>query len=337
MISCRTMRQLRAGPAMVALLIVLAAGPALAQDSAAAATLFDRGVADMNDGKYAAACPELAESHRLDPRPGTLFTLATCEERAGKIASAVARYDDYLSLFASLTPDQRARQKGRETVAEAQRASLGLQVPKLTLVLPKDAPPGTRVTRDGVVLGAPSLGLALPLDPGDHVVEVDVPGAPTARQTVTIARGERKTVEVALPARVAPALVPPGSSAVPPPETSGARGATSRRTVALIAGGVGVTGLVVGAVFGARVLGKRSDIHAHCAGPACDQTGLAAANDAKSAGTVSDIGFAVGLAGLGAAAVLWLTAPSDPSAAAFQPSVVVHPRGVALGVSRSLP
>ena len=331
--------RLRAGPAIVAVLSVLSDGPARAQDSAAAATLFDRGVADMKDGKYGTACPELAESQRLDPRPGTLFTLATCEERAGKLATAVARYDDYLSLFASLPQEQRARQKGREIVAEAKRASLGPQVPKLTLVLPKDAPPGTKLTRDGVVLGAPSLGLALPLDPGEHVVEVDVPGAPTARQTLTIARGEQKLLEVTLPVRASTvsALPPPVASTSPPPETRDDRPSSARRTVALIAGGVGVTGLVVGAVFGARVFGKRSDIHAHCNGSACDETGLAAANDAKSAGTVSNIGVAVGLAGLGAAAVLWLTAPSDSASGALRPTFVVSPREVAFGLSRSLP
>jgi hypothetical protein len=198
---------------------------------------------------------------------------------------------------------------------------------------------GTKLTRDDVVLGAPSLGLALPLDPGAHVVEVDVPGAPTARQTVTIALGEQQVVEVTLPAKTsaAPALLPAVASTSPPPETPEDRAPGPRRTFALIAGGVGVAGLVVGAVFGARVLGKRSDIHAHCNGSACDETGLAAANDAKSAGTVSNIGVAVGLAGLGAAAVLWLTAPSDPASTALRPTFVVSPRGVAFGVSRSLP
>ena len=39
------------------------------------------------------SCPELRASYRDDPRAQTLFDLARCEEKAGRIATAAATYD----------------------------------------------------------------------------------------------------------------------------------------------------------------------------------------------------------------------------------------------------
>src|SRR5262245_5559003 len=101
------------------------ASPALADDTAAAEALFNRGMADMDTGHYNTACPAIAESQHLDPRPGTLFTLAVCETRWGRIATAVTRYGDYLSLYDRLTPEQQVRQAERAKEAKKQRETLG--------------------------------------------------------------------------------------------------------------------------------------------------------------------------------------------------------------------
>ncbi len=55
----------------------------VAQEPKSSPALFDRGVADMNAGNYAAGCKAIAESQRIDPRPGTLFSLATCHRSLG--------------------------------------------------------------------------------------------------------------------------------------------------------------------------------------------------------------------------------------------------------------
>src|SRR4051794_16280293 len=77
-------------------LVVLRPTAAAAQDIAAAEALFESGLADMQAGRYETGCKALAESQRIDPRGGTLFTLATCEARWGRIATAVTRFGDYL-------------------------------------------------------------------------------------------------------------------------------------------------------------------------------------------------------------------------------------------------
>src|ERR1700724_1365517 len=71
-------RRFLAAKALVGSVLALgvSAGVARADGPDPAAALFDRGLADMQAHRYATACPELAESYRLDPHAGGLFTLA---------------------------------------------------------------------------------------------------------------------------------------------------------------------------------------------------------------------------------------------------------------------
>jgi hypothetical protein len=83
--------------------------------------------------------------------------------------------------------------------------------------------------------------------------------------------------------------------------------------LAVVAGGVGVAGLAVGGVFGFVAKGHNDDAAAHCAGSQCDATGISLLDQARSAATVSTVGFVAGGALLAGGVVLWLTAPRAPS------------------------
>ncbi len=78
----------------VAGLLLLAATTSFAEPSAddrtVARSLFDQGRALVKDGNYAAACPKLEESQKIDSGVGTLFNLADCYEHLGRFASAWA-------------------------------------------------------------------------------------------------------------------------------------------------------------------------------------------------------------------------------------------------------
>jgi hypothetical protein len=297
--------------------------PALAQDVAPAEVLFTRGMAHMDAGRYEAGCKLIAESQRLDPRPGTLFTLAVCEMQWGRIATAAAHYADYLSLYDHLTPEQKARQKTRPKEAKAQRDALLPLVPELTVVLPPGAPTGTVVKRNGAVVADAALGIGLPVDPGEHVVTTQAPGGPVGEQRITLGKGEKKqlTLEVKLtpeastqPAKTEPVKAQPVKVEPQPPKAP--EGSDGRRIAMYVVGGVGVAGLVLGGVMGGLTLGKKGTIADHCGSKvgskdatACDPTGLDAASSGKTLALVSTIGFGVGLAGIGTAAVLLLTEP----------------------------
>lgn len=297
---------------------------AAAQDVAAADALFNRGVAAMKANEYKKGCPLLAESFRLDPQPGTLFTLSQCEVRWGRVATAVTRLDDYIHLYDRLTPDQKKRQADRLTLVKEQRSKLAAEVPELTLSLAPGAPAGTVVKRDDAVVASAALGLGLPIDPGEHVVSTQAPGGPVWEQRITIASGEKKPLVLEVktapivgsrPTPAVPGVIPVPAEQPTPPVEAGA-GPSGRRVAAYVVGGVGVAGLVLGGVMGGLALGKKSTITAHCGSGikssdelACDGDGLAAFESVKPLGVVSTIGFAAGLAGVGTAIVMILTEP----------------------------
>ncbi|AUX45844.1 hypothetical protein SOCE26_073400 [Sorangium cellulosum] len=319
-------------PALCGVLSIAVAAPASAQAVALAESHFNRGLADMLAGRYETGCPALAESQRLDPRPGRLFTLAECEAKWGRIATAVARYNEYLSVYSRMTDAEKLKQYDRDKLAAEQRDALAPLVPQLTLTLPKGAPPGTLVQRDGIVLAQPSLGVPLPVDPGEHVVTTQAPSGPVSELRFTINRSESKTIELEVKPAPSPGalardrtgqLPPPPFVQQPPPwqqpppivQPAADEGPSGRRVAAYVAGGLGASGLVLGAVTGWMALDESSVADAHCEEPVqgvakCDTEGKLAGDRAKKLGLVSTIGFGAGVALAGTAAVLLLTEPS---------------------------
>jgi hypothetical protein len=297
--------------------VALAGGAWLAPTAARAQgspaqTQFDFGLAEMQAGRYASGCPALAESYRIDPHPGVLFTLAECENKWGKIASALTHYEAYLDLFSHMAGDEKGRQRGRDRIAVAQRDLLRSDVPQLAIALPASAPAGTTVTRDGAPLGAPSIGAALPVDPGEHLVVARTPDGVAHEAHVTLARGEHRAFVVDLSAPPRPPASPVASSH--PPESPRPAPAPPRSKAWEVPAGIGIVGLLVGGVAGATVLHDKSTIESQCHPDyTCSQSGLNAASNARTFGVVSDVGIAVGAVGIVVANVLLaLPAPKGP-------------------------
>jgi hypothetical protein len=259
----------------------------------------------MEAGRYETGCAALAESYRLDPKPGALFTQATCEARWGKLATAVAHYEEFLQRVAALPPAERARHEGREEAARAQVAELSPRVPRLTLVLPPSAPRGTAVTLDGRPLDASRLGAEMPVDPGEHAITTRAPGRPAHAQKVVVEAGRAARVVLA---------VPPAPTTAPQPP--------SRRPLAYATGGLGVAGLLVGVIAGSLAIGRKGVVDDHCTGRACDAEGKAAGDAGKTLASVSTLGFAVGAAGIGVGVLLFVSEPKPANAAASGKLVV---------------
>ncbi|WP_438022854.1 hypothetical protein [Sorangium sp. So ce233] len=303
-----------------------AAGAAWAADPDPAQAAFDEGVAHMEAGRFEEGCPAIEKSQQLDPRPGTLFTLAECEALRGRLATALARFDEYLALYPTLTPKQQRNQGDREKAARAQREALARDVPGLRLELPPDAPPSTLVELDGRPLAPTAIGSLLPVDPGKHLVRAQAPGARAFERAVHLDRGEKRTVVLE--------MTPPPPPPPPPPESAGGAGGTGasgastppattpdtvgggRRVAVYVTGGLGLVGLAVGGVTGALAMERKGVVDRNCAGAACNHEGKTAADAMKALGLASTIAFGVGIAGAGAAAVLLLTEPKTAKAGA---------------------
>ncbi|HLV19259.1 MAG TPA: hypothetical protein VKZ49_00195 [Polyangiaceae bacterium] len=290
--------------------------PTLAQrvDRAGAEALFRAGREAAEKADYETACRRFEESHRLDPAVGTLFNLADCEEHLGEIASAWQRFRE---VAQRLDPaDERA------SIARQRAEALEPRLPRLTIRLAESAPARTVVLRDDVELGRGSFGVALPLDPGPHVVVVKAAGFADQRFEVALAEGANTEIIVApgdpLPAAPSPAPTEP-TTALPPPRLAPEPGPTlaiesgsSTRLFGYVVGGVGVAGVLTSFITGGLALSKKSTMEDNCnAQHQCNAEGLEAADAGSTLANVSTAAFAVGAVALTVGTILVLT--SDES------------------------
>jgi hypothetical protein len=278
---------------------------AQAKDPAAAEALFREGRLLSDAGDIAGACAKFRESDRLDPAVGTTFNIADCEERLGRLARAWTLFDEVAQRLPATDK--------RRTVAAQRAAALEPRLPKLSIRLAGASPSSARVVRDGVELGAASLGTPLPVDPGEHVVVVSAPGRVERAFKVIVSEREIRTLEVAAGA---PSDEPSPSGEGPTqPARVVSRG--NSPTLGYVLGGIGVAGFVTGAVAGVLVLQKKSTVEEHCdTNKRCDDEGLDAAKSGRTLGLVTTIGLVTGVVGVGAGTYLIVSAGSRQDAAA---------------------
>jgi serine/threonine-protein kinase len=278
---------------------VVAAQPDTAE-MATATTLFEAGQALVQEGNAEAACPKFEESYRLVPANGTLINLADCYERVGRTASAWLKFREVASKSA------RDGQEARAKVARERVAALEARLSRLRIVLGDNAKlEGLEVERDDLKMGRATLGIAVPVDPGEHRVMVRAKGY-ESRTVVVMIQEEGVTVDAVVPPLTATkgaATDEPGSAVRWQPP------------VGIAALALGSAGALAGVALGIAAKVKADD--ADCdADDFCSPEGLAQRDDAVGLG---NIGTAVGIAGAIVAAfglTVWLTAPDAPEPAA---------------------
>ena len=258
-------------------------------DIKAADELFAKGVA-LRDTNLEQSCAYFRQSLEMNPQAiGTLMNVALCDEKLGKIASAVERFSE-------------ARDRAKEgnlpeyaTEAEAHINALTPEVPKVTLRFAGERPAGTRVLIGERVIASELYdgGKQVNVDPGELVIVVSAPGRLAYETKLMIAKREEKAIEV-------------------PELAKGVTVKSSRRTIGVITTAAGGTFFVTGAVLGlvARSI-YRKNYDEGCDSRGCDAEQQSQTERARTIGNVGTVVGLVGLAGAGVGVYLWLTAPKD--------------------------
>jgi hypothetical protein len=314
----RRAHPLRVCGLLVALAWSSAAPPATAlpDDKAAAEVLFQEGVRLMQANDLGAACRKLDASQKLDPAVGTLLRLGHCYEQLGRTASAWATFKEAASLAAL------EGQVERREMAEARAAALQPRLSTLALLIAEhDAPPGVKVLRNGVSVPRASWGVALPVDPGEQVVEVSAPGYRSFRSVLrTDQPGTARTLPIPPLERLPrpSASKPRGSQPATLLRTSSANDVQAdhsgpQRSWAFVVGGVGAAGIVAGSVLGIVAYSRNRDSLDECLpedGSACTQEGKELRDGASNYAFGSTVAFVAGGVLLAGGIVLYATAPS---------------------------
>ena len=176
--------------AILASLMVLSPALAFAQPAAPdaqARSAFDRGIADVDAGRFANAVVAFEESYRLRPVAVVLFNLAGAYSRLGRHQQAIASYERYLAEGGARLPTDRL-QSVRDRIAELRRGLpvVVLHIRPAPFTLTVDGRPQT-VTGDEIAL-----------DPGNHLLVVSAPAHAAQQREVQLAPGGRITWDAAL-------------------------------------------------------------------------------------------------------------------------------------------
>ena len=292
---------------LVIVLAALAARPAFAQSAdhdAIALSLFNDGRELAARGEYARACEKYEAANELTHWLGVELNLADCYDHMGRTASAWTMFRKAAD-HADRDHDDRAGYA--RTRADALKATLS----HVVLVGAPDSVPAMAIGHhvkpvvriDRIELPGEGLGIALPIDPGSHEIEISAPGYVTRINRFVV--GEHADVEVAIP-DLAPLPAMPAPTAPAPP---------SHRKLALWIGGAGVALAGGSLVLGIDAkLGYDAAVHAHCDSQLrCDRAGLAAIDRARLRGDIATIAGGVGLAAIATGVALYVTSRYEPS------------------------
>jgi hypothetical protein len=345
-----------AAPLMIGVLFTpssgAAAGDPYEENPHEAEIYFRDGVSLMKQGEHALACEKFAESYRLDPSGGTILNLALCNERLGKLASALMDAEEALQIAIN---DKHAK---RQASARKLIKELGAKVARITVVVPGDvaALKSLSISVDDTVLKPNQWGVGLPVEPGEHVIVASAPGYASMRTIAQVsnhgvnvsvaikpleAEREPAATTTAGPAqqdRSAPSVSPPQSkapaearalkastlSSLPPAPITEPSGWGARRVTGAILGSAGLGVIAIGAGFGVRSLVKKSESDRHCDDNLCYAPGIEPREEAIWTGVTATALMVTGGAALIGGVVLFATgSPSREGSASVVKDALV--------------
>ncbi len=176
----------------VALLCWLVTWSAMAQTPAEislAREQFTIGVEAARVANWADALTAFERSYALYVNPETLFNIAGARQKLGKLVAASEAYRSYLRSPTT------AGDTGRRAQAEARLAEIAPEIARVGLRI-EGIMPGDIVALDGQALSRAALDADLPVDPGEHALQL-THGAEVVAETTFVVHA-RERVEVLL-------------------------------------------------------------------------------------------------------------------------------------------
>jgi hypothetical protein len=307
------------------------------QERAGARLAATQGVKAYEAGNHQDAVNYLERAESLVHSPIHLLFLGRANEKLGRLVQA---REAYLKLIREqIKPTDPQSFRDAQAAAQVESKPLETRVPSVTLRIEGAPAENANVVLDGKPLAAALVGVPLPINPGEHNVEVTGDAIEGTSQRITIAEGTQSTVVLKVTPRAVTAtaatpgsLTATGSSA--PTTTSGAaeRPVPTGVYIGLAATGVFAVGA---AVTGILASSNHSDFE-----DANKGQDPAKANDLKDKGQTLNIVTDVFLGGAviagGVTAFLYFTRPeTHPATSSERVSVTpfIGPHGGSVSLS----
>ena len=247
--------------------------------------------------KYALALEQFKTSYDTVASPNSLLYIARCENEMGNPKQSFKTFQRVM-VEAEAKPEKYGPTRDS---AKIEIEEVGNKISVLTVNV-SNAQDSTRLSVGGVIVPKEEWGKQMPFDPGPVDVLLETDGKPAVTEKVELAKGERKTLDLAV---VEPKVdVPPP----PPPKEEESGGVSGLMVGALVLGGIGVAGMVTFGVAGGLSLSTYSEVEDKCSaqpgGRCTAPADLETIDKGEQQQLIANIGLIVGGVGLAAGATL---------------------------------
>ena len=278
---------------VVAGLTLLGSTPSRASDAPpdaqahVAATHFDRGVKLYEERDWRAALVEFQRAYTIAPHYRVLYNVGQCLYQVEDYVGSLEAFAKYMAEGgAEIAPERREQ-------VQASIDELRGRVAHVRVATNVD---GAEIAVDDAVVGTTPLASPLLVSAGRRKIVASKPGRTPVVRFVDVA-GE-DAVDVTLTLESAPRA--------DGPELGGKVREGRSPVPAIVAFSIAAAGVAVGAVSGIEAMGNKWALERACAANSCPPSSGSLIDESKRNAALSSVGFAVGVAGLGAGILVLL-------------------------------
>ena len=269
---------------------------------AKARTLYKQGLSLEAAGDWGGALAKFEEVGRVKLTPQVRFHIGRCKENLGRLTEALGDY----RLAEYEAQQQNAKELGEITKS---REALEARIPKVVITRGAGAESAT-IELDGVEMGQAQIGKEVSVDPGPHRIVAKLRGGQEFEQTVEVAEGETKNVELVAPddLQKSPEVLPDEGGEVTPPPDEVKFEKTGPGALPWIIGGVGIVGLGAAGYFAMKRSDTDEELKQFCNPQGvCPESKRSLQDDGEQYALMTNIALGVGIVGIGVATVLFIT------------------------------
>jgi hypothetical protein len=185
---------------VVALAVVMTGATAHAQvtdaDRNAARDLYIEGESLRQQGRFADALERYNRSLQVFPAPTTAFRIAQCKAALGQLVEAAEEYRVVTNTPLPQNPTEAFVKAKNDAATEL--ALIEPRIPKVRINIQPYPLQGLQITVDNVAMSVALVGVARPVNPGQHRITATAPGYQTAQTTVDVRERQQPMPEVTL-------------------------------------------------------------------------------------------------------------------------------------------
>lgn len=279
----------------------------------AARSLAAQGTAAFEAQRYAEALDLFERAAALVEVPTITLMQARTLVQLGRWVEAADRYASIQRWKEANSAAATANPTFAQAVDSAQQelGPLMARMPKLNVKIVQIRSEAVEVYVAGRRLPPALVGVDVPVDPGQHEIEVRRAGQEAIVRHVTLSEGRRQEVMISLDVKpAAPVVVPTVKPVAPPPAPPKSERSSSSDTLGFVLLGTGAAGTVVGVITGITALGQKSELDEVCS-PGCPPSEEDTLDAYRLNRTLSYVGFAVGIAGLSTGGYVLLSGTTE--------------------------